>query len=52
MMDITISRSYPMLVIFAAMGNAVDAVKDMAHFVTRSNDESGIAYALEALKII
>ena len=35
-----------------AMGNAVDAVKDMAHFVTRSNDESGIAYALETLKII
>lgn len=30
-----------------AMGNAVDALKERSNFVTLSNDEDGIAYALE-----
>lgn len=30
-----------------AMGNAVDPIKDMADFVTKSNNEDGIAYYLE-----
>lgn len=32
-----------------AMGNAIDAIKNKADFVTKSNDESGIAYALDQL---
>lgn len=30
-----------------AMGNAIDELKERADFVTRSNNEAGIAYALE-----
>lgn len=30
-----------------AMGNAQPAVKEVADFVTRSNDEDGVAYAIE-----
>ncbi len=30
-----------------AMGNAIDQLKEKADFVTRSNNEAGIAYALE-----
>ncbi len=30
-----------------AMGNAMDAVKKAANYVTKTNDESGVAYALE-----
>jgi Cof subfamily protein (haloacid dehalogenase superfamily) len=30
-----------------AMGNAVDEVKDMAAFVTKENDQSGVAYAIQ-----
>ena len=30
-----------------AMGNGADAVKEKAGFVTRGNDENGIAYAIE-----
>lgn len=30
-----------------AMGNAIDAVKDVANFVTKSNLEDGVAYAIE-----
>lgn len=30
-----------------AMGNAIDRLKEKADFVTRSNNEAGIAYALE-----
>lgn len=30
-----------------AMGNAVDAIKDMADYVTKTNNEDGIAYYLE-----
>ena len=29
-----------------AMGNAIDEVKAVADFVTRSNEESGVAYAI------
>ena len=32
-----------------AMGNAIDAIKDKADFVTKSNDEAGIAYAINKL---
>ena len=32
-----------------AMGNAVQQVKDAAGFVTKTNDEGGIAYALDKL---
>lgn len=36
-----------------AMGNAQDSLKEAASFVTRSNDEDGVVYALEKyLKII
>ena len=36
-----------------AMGNAVDALKGMAAYVTKTNDEGGIEYALEKiLKIL
>lgn len=35
-----------------AMGNAVAQLKEKADFVTKSNNESGIAYALDYLKII
>ena len=30
-----------------AMGNAIEEVKEKADFVTKSNDEAGVAYALE-----
>ncbi|MED1864751.1 Cof-type HAD-IIB family hydrolase [Fictibacillus nanhaiensis] len=30
-----------------AMGNAVDEVKEMAAFVTKENDESGVSYAIK-----
>ncbi|WP_348644659.1 HAD hydrolase family protein [Starkeya sp. ORNL1] len=30
-----------------AMGNASDAVKGQANFVTTSNDEDGVAHAIE-----
>ena len=30
-----------------AMANAVDPIKDVADYVTKSNDEDGIAYYLE-----
>ena len=30
-----------------AMGNAVDEIKDMAAFVTKENDESGVAFAIQ-----
>lgn len=29
-----------------SMGNAIKAIKDKADFVTKTNDEAGIAYAL------
>lgn len=29
------------------MGNAIDQVKEVADFVTKSNEDAGIAYALE-----
>ncbi|NRO04428.1 5-amino-6-(5-phospho-D-ribitylamino)uracil phosphatase YwtE [Lactobacillus helveticus] len=32
-----------------AMGNAIDSIKDKADFVTKSNDEAGIAYAINKL---
>jgi Cof subfamily protein (haloacid dehalogenase superfamily) len=32
-----------------AMGNAPEVVKQAAHFVTRSNDEGGLAYALQQI---
>lgn len=32
-----------------AMGNSSDAVKEKARFITKSSDDEGIAYALEAL---
>lgn len=32
-----------------AMGNAIDAIKNRADFVTRTNDEAGIAYAIKKL---
>ena len=32
-----------------AMGNAVDEVKEICHFISRSNDESGVSYAVEQL---
>lgn len=31
-----------------AMGNAVDEVKDVAAFVTASNDDDGVALAIES----
>ena len=30
-----------------AMGNAIDEIKDKADFVTKTNDEAGIAYAID-----
>ncbi len=30
-----------------AMGNAIKELKDKADFVTKSNNEAGIAYAIE-----
>ena len=30
-----------------AMGNAIEPLKELADFVTKSNNESGIAYGLE-----
>lgn len=30
-----------------AMGNAIDEIKEKADFVTKSNDEAGIAYAID-----
>lgn len=30
-----------------AMGNAIEAIKDKADFVTKTNDEAGIAYAIK-----
>jgi Cof subfamily protein (haloacid dehalogenase superfamily) len=30
-----------------AMGNAVDEIKEMASFVTKENDESGVAFAIQ-----
>jgi hydroxymethylpyrimidine pyrophosphatase-like HAD family hydrolase len=30
-----------------AMGNAIDSVKAVSQFVTRSNREDGVAYAIE-----
>lgn len=35
-----------------AMGNAVEDIKNMADFVTKSVTEDGIAYALKQLKMI
>ena len=35
-----------------AMGNADPSLKEKADFVTKSNDEDGIAYALSVLGII
>lgn len=32
-----------------AMGNAIDSIKNKADFVTKSNDEAGIAYAINKL---
>lgn len=32
-----------------AMGNAIGAIKDKADFITKSNDEAGIAYAINRL---
>ena len=29
-----------------AMGNAIEAIKEKADFVTKTNDEAGIAYAI------
>lgn len=29
-----------------AMGNAIDIVKDSADYITKTNDESGVAYAI------
>ena len=37
---------------FIAMGNAVEKVKQAAHMVTTSNNDSGVAHALEKLKLI
>ena len=31
------------------MGNATEAVKAVADYVTRTNEENGVAYALEQL---
>lgn len=44
--DLEMIAFYPHSV---AMGNGVDTVKQAAGFVTRANDEGGIAYALEYL---
>ena len=33
-----------------AMGNAIDELKEKADFVTKTNNEAGIAYALEHIK--
>lgn len=30
-----------------AMDNAIDEIKDKADFVTKTNDEAGIAYAID-----
>jgi Cof subfamily protein (haloacid dehalogenase superfamily) len=30
-----------------AMGNAVEDLKDMAAFITKENDESGVAFAIQ-----
>ncbi|MBR3848650.1 MAG: HAD hydrolase family protein, partial [Oscillospiraceae bacterium] len=35
-----------------AMGNAVEVVKKTADFVTKTNDDLGITYALEHIKNI
>jgi hydroxymethylpyrimidine pyrophosphatase-like HAD family hydrolase len=32
-----------------AMGNAKESIKKIADFVTKTNDEAGIAYALKKL---
>jgi Cof subfamily protein (haloacid dehalogenase superfamily) len=32
-----------------AMGNAIDELKNLAHFITKTNDEDGVAYAIEYL---
>lgn len=44
--DLEMIEFYPGSV---AMGNAVQQVKDAAGFVTKTNDEGGIAYALDKL---
>ena len=30
-----------------AMGNAYDEIKEIANFITKNNDEDGVAYFLE-----
>lgn len=35
-----------------AMGNANDSVKAIADFVTKTNDDDGIVYALEKFKLL
>jgi len=32
-----------------AMGNAIEKIKEQADFVTRSNDQDGVAHALRQL---
>ena len=44
--DIEMLTNYPHSV---AMGNAVPAVKAVAAYVTKANDEDGVAYALEEI---
>jgi len=44
--DLEMIEFYPNSV---AMGNAVQPVKDAAGFITKTNDEGGIAYALDKL---
>lgn len=44
--DIEMLTNYPNSV---AMGNAVPQVKEIAAFITKTNDEDGIAYAVEEL---
>ena len=33
-----------------AMGNAYDELKDKANFITKTNDEDGVMYALEHIE--
>ena len=35
-----------------AMGNAIDDLKKIANYVTKTNDEDGIAFALEQMEVI
>lgn len=44
--DLEMISAYPISV---AMGNGAEAVKSAVKYVTRANDEDGIAYALSEI---